>query len=228
MKDNNRNRKTNEQLAVNSVKKAVDGVYDLIMANALFMMFNLHILLFLLFYNPVNIVLYYLYMALLSINLLPSYSALVYAVSRQREGGKGIFSDFVKGYRKHLKNSLMIGLPGAVLITFMLYNALFFYISEMKLMYMLLQLLIFFILFAMLATVPVMIHENGTLKEVLSRTRRNFFRLLLGSAAAAVIVLLSIYLGRIVIVTLIFGFALAAMAQNRLYMRLLGQTRNRK
>lgn len=228
MKDNNRNRKTNEQLAVNSVKKAVDGVYDLIMANALFMMFNLHILLFLLFYNPVNIVMYYLYMALLSLNLLPSYSALLYAVSRKREGGKGIVSDFVRGYRKHFKNSLLIGLSGAVLITFMLYNALFFYISEMNLVYTLLQLLIFLVLFMILATVPVMIYESGTLKEVLSRTRRNFFRLLLGSAAAAVIVLLSVYLGRIVIVTLIFGFALAAIAQKTLYLRLLGQPDKKK
>ncbi|MFH5836192.1 DUF624 domain-containing protein [Proteiniclasticum sp. C24MP] len=227
MKDNSRNKKTNEQLAKSSVKKAVDGVYDLIMGNALFMLFNLHILLFLLFYNPTNIVMYYLYMAVLSLNLLPSYSALLYAVSRKRAEGKGIFKDFVKGYRENLKSSLLIGLLGAVLITFTLYNALFFYISEMNLVYVLLQLLIFFMLFTILATVPVMVHEKGTLKEVLGKTMNRFFRLMLGAAAAVVILLMSVYLGRIVIMTLIFGFALAAMAQNALYFRLLGQSQNR-
>jgi uncharacterized membrane protein YesL len=228
MKDNNRNRKINEQLAMNSVKKAVDGVYDLIMANALFMMFNLHILLFLLFYNPVNIVLYYLYMALLSLNLLPSYSALVYAVSRKREGGKGIFSDFVKGYRKHFKKSFIIGLLGAALITFTMYNALFFFLSEMEVIFAILQFQVFFLLIAVMATVPVMIYEEGPLREVLSKTMKRFFKLMLTATAAVLILLLTVYLGRIVIVTLIFGFALAAIAQKTLYLRLLGQPDKKK
>jgi len=228
MKDNNRNRKINEQLAMNSVKKAVDGVYDLIMANALFMMFNLHILLFLLFYNPANIVLYYLYMALLSLNLLPSYSALVYAVSRQREGGKGIFRDFVRGYRKHFKSSFVIGLLGAALITFTMYNALFFFLSEMEVIFAVLQFQVFFLLIAVMATVPVMIYEEGSLREVLSKTMKRFFKLMLTATAAVLILLLTVYLGRIVIVTLIFGFALAAIAQKALYLRLLGQPDKKK
>lgn len=229
MKDNNKRFKTsNEQLAKNSVKKAVDGVYDLIMVNALFILFNIHILLFLLFYNPANIAMYYLYMVVMSLNLLPSYTALLYAVNRKRKEGERIMKDFLKGYKENLKNSLIIGALGAVLITFALYNALFFYITEMELVYWLLQFLIFFLLFAVLATVPVMIHEKGKLNTVMGKTRKLFFRLLPGAAAAVVILLLSVYLGRIVIATLIFGFALAARTQNALYGKLIGLSNDRK
>ena len=227
MKDNRRNKTTNEQLANSSVKKAVDGVYDLIMSNALFMLFNLHILLFLLFLKPANIVLYYLLIALLSLNLLPSYSALMYAVRKKREGSSEIMVEFLKGYKENFKKSLIIGSIGAVMIAFTSYNALFFFITDMRLIYWALQLIIFLMLFAVLATVPVMVFEKGTLKEVLSRTKINFSKLLLGAAAATLIILLSIYLGRIIVVPLIFGFALAAIAQDAMHGRMIGQSKKR-
>jgi len=227
MKDNRRNKSTNKELADSSVKKAVDGVYDLLMVNALFMLFNLHILLFLLFLKPANIVLYYLLIALLSLNLLPSYSALIYAVRKKREGSSEIMVEFFNGYKENFKKSLIIGSVGAVLIAFTSYNALFFFITEMNLIYWALQLIIFFMVFAVLATVPAMVFEKGTLREVLSGTRRNFSRLLLGAAAATMIILLSLYLGRIIVVPLIFGFALAAMAQDVMHVRMIGQSKKR-
>ena len=228
MKHDRRNKTTNEELASSSVKKAVDGAYDLIMVNALFILFNLHILLFLLFISPNNIVQYYLYMALLSLNLLPSYSALLYAVKRKREGSTEVMSNFIKGYKENVRKSFIMGLIGAVLITFTLYNALFFYVTEMKFLYSALQLLTFFMAFAVLATAPAIVYEKGSLKEIIIKTKKSFFKLLLGAAAAALIILLSIYLGRIVIVTLIFGFALAAMAQDALYMKIIGQDKKKK
>lgn len=228
MKDNRRNKTTNEQLANSSVKKAVDGVYDLLMVNALFMLFNLHMLLFLLFLRPANIVLYYLLIAVLSLNLLPSYSALMYAVRKKREGSSEIMVEFFKGYKKNFKNSFIIGFIGAVLIAFTSYNALFFYITDMEVIYWALQLIIFFMMFAGLATVPALVFEKGTLKEVLSRTKKNFSRRILGAAAASLIILLSLYLGRIIVVTLIFGFALAAMVQDMMHAGMFGQSKKRK
>lgn len=227
MKDNRRNKMTNEQLASSSVKKAVDGVYDLIMVNALFILFNLHILLFLLFLKPANIVLYYLLIAVLSLNLLPSYSALMYAVRKKREGSSEIMVVFFKGYKENFKNSFIIGAVGAVVIATTLYNALFFYITEIELIYWALQLLNFFILFAILATVPAMVYEKGTLKEVLLRTKKNFSKLLIGAAAAGMIMLLSVYLVRVIVVTFIFGFALAAITQDTINVRMLGQSKKR-
>lgn len=228
MKDNRRNKTTNKELANSSVKKAVDGVYDLIMVNALFMLFNLHILLFLLFLSPANLVLYFLIIVLLSLNLLPSYSALMYAVRKKRNGSSEIMIEFFKGYKENFRKSFVIGFIGTVLIAFTSYNALFFYITDMDLIYWALQLIIFFMLFAVLATVPAMVYEKGTLKEVLSRTKRNFSRLLIGAAAATLIILLSLYLGSIIVVPLIFGFALAAMAQDSLHERMIGQSKKIK
>lgn len=228
MKDNRRNKTTNEQLANSSVKKAVDGVYDLIMVNALFILFNLHMLLFLLFLKPANIVLYYLLIAFLSLNLLPSYAALMYAVRKKREGSSEVMVEFFKGYKENFINSFIIGAAGSALITTTLYNALFFYITEMDLIYRALQLLNFFLLFAVLATVPAMVYEKGKLKEVFLRTKKNFAKLLIGAAAAGLIILLSIYLVRIIVVTFIFGFALAAMVQDTLNVRMLRQSKKKK
>lgn len=228
MKDNRKNKTTNEQLANNSVKRAVDGVYDLIMANALFIFFNVHIILFLLFFNPTNIVLFYLYMGFLSLNLLPSYTAIMYVKRKGKDNSAGIIGEFRKGYRENFRSSFMIGALGILVITFTLYNAQFFYITEMNLVYRALQILAFFVIFAVLATIPVIIYDKGTLKEVLSRTKKDFFKRLLGAAAAGMIILLSLYLVRIIAVTLIFGFGLAAVAQDALYRKLIGETKNRK
>ena len=109
-----------------------------------------------------------------------------------------------------------------------MYNALFFFLSEMEVIFAILQFQVFFLLIAVMATVPVMIYEEGSLREVLSKTIKRFFKLMLTATAAVLILLLTVYLGRIVIVTLIFGFALAAIAQKTLYLRLLGQPDKKK
>ncbi|WP_313126293.1 hypothetical protein, partial [Proteiniclasticum ruminis] len=82
MKDNKKER--DQELALSQVKKSVDQVYDGIMGNALFILVNIHILIFLLFAEPENLAVYYLLMAVVMIPLYPAYTALYIAL-----GGAG-------------------------------------------------------------------------------------------------------------------------------------------
>lgn len=222
MKDNSRKKTSREQVADTSAKKTVDSVYNLIMANAMFILFNIHILIFLIFFRPESIGMYYLAMGLLSINFLPSYAALFYALRAQKTVKKSVVRLFIEGYRKNVKTGLVIGIIAALLITFSLYNNLFFLIEGMESAYFASQMGIFFTLFATAAAVPVMVHtEGGRLREIFRITKDSFFRLLLSAALALFIMGISIFFARYIVVPLIFGFGLAAMAQDTLSEKIL-------
>ncbi len=222
MKNNSRKKTSREQVADTSAKKTVDSVYNLIMANAMFILFNIHILVFLLFFEPKSIGMIYLSMGLLSFNLLPSYTALFYALRAQKTVKKSVIRLFIEGYRKSVKTGLVIGIIAALVITFSLYNNVFFLIEGMESAYRSSQMGIFFILFAAVAAVPVMVHtEGGRFKEIFRKTKDSFFRLLLGGALAVLIMGLSIFFARYIVFPLIFGFGLAAMAQDKLSEKIL-------
>lgn len=222
MKENPKNKASRKQVADTSAKKTVDTVYNLIMANAMFILFNIHILIFLLFFRPESIGSYYLSMGILSINLLPSYTALFYAIRGQKTGSKSVVRLFVEGYRKSVKTGLIIGVMSALIITFSLYNNLFFLIEGMESAYRASQMGIFFTLFAAVAAVPVMVHtDGGKFGEIFKKTKDNFFRLLLGAAVAVLIMGLCMFFARYIVFPLIFGFGLAAMAQDRFSEKIL-------
>jgi len=222
MKESSRKKTSIEQVADTSARKTVDKVYNLIMANAMFILFNIHILIFLLFFRPESIGMYYLSMGLLSLNLLPSYTALLYAIRAQKTGGKSVVRLFIEGYRKSVKTGLIIGVIGALIITFSMYNNLFFLIEGLESAYRASQMGIFFSLFAAVAAVPVMVHnDGGKFREIFRKTKENFFRLLLGAALAVLIMGLCIFFARYIVFPLIFGFGLAAMAQDALSEKIL-------
>ena len=95
MKD--RKRERDQELAVTQVKKSVDTVYDSIMGNALFIMVNIHILLFLLFAEPKNLAVYYLLLALVLIPVYPAYVALYSALKERKEGKESVYKRFFHG-----------------------------------------------------------------------------------------------------------------------------------
>ena len=226
MKDNSRKKTSREQVADTSAKKTVDRVYNLIMANAMFILFNIHILIFLLFFRPESIGMYYLSMGLLSLNLVPSYTALLYVIRAQKTEKKSVVRLFIEGYRKSVKTALLIGVIGALIITFSMYNNLFFLIEGLESAYRASQMGIFFTLFAVVAAVPVMVHtDGGRFREIFRKTKDNFFRLLLSAALAVLIMGVSIFLARYIVFPLIFGFGLAAMAQDALTEKILAPKR---
>ena len=222
MKEKNKNKMTREEMANSSVKSAVDSVYDLIMANAMFILFNIHILIFLLFFRPDNIAGYYLVMAVLSLNLLPSYTALYDTIRRHKDTKMKVVSLYIEGYRKGFKNSFIIGTAAAAIIFFSMFNSLFFFVQEMDTAYFSSQLGIFFTLFAAIAAVPALASGKNPLRTVLRKTKDDFFRLLLSAALAAFIIGASVFIARYIIFTMIFGFSLAVKAQMTLLLKLPG------
>ncbi len=227
MKENSRKKTSQKQVAETSAKKTVDNVYNLIMANAMFILFNIHILIYLIFIGqPESIGTYYLTMGVLSLNLVPSYTALLYTVMAMKTEKKSVVRLFMEGYRKSVKTALLIGVIGTLIITFSLYNNLFFMIEGMESAYRASQMGIFFTLFAAAAAVPVMVRNDGRkFREIFRKTKDSFFRLLLGAALAVLIMGLSIFFARYIVFPLIFGFGLAAMAQEALSEKVLAPKR---
>lgn len=215
MKDNKKER--DQELALSQVKKSVDQVYDGIMGNALFILVNIHILVFLLFAEPDNLAVYYLLMAVVMIPLYPAYTALYVALRGTGEDKGNIYKRFFDGYRKKFKKTVVIGTLGSFFTAFMLYNSLFFSIIDQSAMRRAVDILLVFVLMFLLGLVPLIAEEKGTLKDHLKEMRKKLFQGVLRGAAALVLLFVSVYFGRLIIFPLIIGFSLAAYVQRVLY-----------
>lgn len=210
MKKNQHN-KRNEELASAVVKGAVDRVYDLIMANALLILFNIHILIFLLFFTPGSLFAFYFFTAVLLLNALPSYGALYYSLHVGRE--KTIYHRFFAGYQKMFKKTFLPGAAVSFFSMFVLLNGTFLTVMNLQPLYVVLQLAVIFLLFYVVALVPFMATEQGKMKGYRMALKENFFRGILGSAASTLIIGGSLYLGRLIIFPVILGFSLGALVQ---------------
>lgn len=215
MKDNKKER--DQELALSQVKKSVDQVYDGIMGNALFILVNIHILVFLLFAEPDNLAVYYLLMAVVMIPLYPAYTALYAALRGTGEDKGNIYKRFFDGYRKQFKKTVVLGTLGSFFTAFMLYNSLFFSIIDQSGMRRAVDILLVLVLMFLLGLVPIIAEEKGTLKDHLKEMGKKLFQGVLRGAAALVLLFVSVYFGRLIIFPLIIGFSLAAYAQRVLY-----------
>ena len=215
MKDNKKER--DQELALSQVKKSVDQVYDGIMGNALFILVNIHILVFLLFAEPDNLAVYYLLMAVVMIPLYPAYTALYAALRGTGEDKRSIYKRFFDGYRKQFKKTVVLGTLGSFFTAFMLYNSLFFSIIDQSGMRRAVDILLVFVLMFLLGLVPIIAEEKGTLKDHLKEMEKKLFQGVLRGAAALVLLFVSVYFGRLIIFPLIIGFSLAAYVQRVLY-----------
>lgn len=214
MRDSKKER--DQELALSQVKKSVDQVYDGIMGNALFILVNIHILIFLLFAEPDNLAVYYLLMALVMIPLYPAYTAL-YAALRGGEDKRSIYKRFFDGYRKLFRKTIVLGTLGSFFTAFMLYNRLFFSIIDQNAMRRVVESLLILVLMFLLGLVPLIAEEKGTLKDHLKKMSTKLFQGALRGAAALLILFVSIYFGRLLIFPLVIGFAVAAYVQAALY-----------
>lgn len=215
MKDNKKER--DQELALSQVKKAVDQVYDFIMGNALFILVNIQILIFLLFAEPKNLAVYYLFLAVMLIPLYPAYTALYHALARSGEERRSIYRLFFESYRQYFRKTVVLGTLGSLFTAFMLYNSLFFRIIEKDAIGRALDLLMVLVLMVLLGLVPLLTEEEGTvwthLKESAAKPLQGAFR----GACALVILYLSIYFGRLLIFPLVIGFSLAAYMEQVIY-----------
>lgn len=206
-----------------SVKGTFDFVYDLIMANAWFIMFNIHMLLFLGLFKPGNILAYYTFMGILCLNLTPSYAALTYALDREKRKGRTVMKAFLEGYGRHFSQAFLLGLLGILFMVFTQINGVFFLIQEMDIPYALLQTVFFLTLVFVLSAVPVMMREKKKLKEVMKETLRLYFRLLPVTALTFFIMGISLFFTQYIVFPVIFAFGLAAMTQNALTKKVLSK-----
>lgn len=217
MKD--RKSERDQELAVTQVKKSVDKVYDSIMGNALFIMVNIHILLFLLFAEPKNLAVYYLLLALVLIPVYPAYVALYSALKERKEGKESVYKRFFHGYKKHLKQTTVLGVVGALFTAFMLYNSLFFSIIDQSVWKGVMDILLIFALMLLLGLAPVISEEEGVLKDHLREMGRTLFQSTFRGAAALIVLFISVYFGRFLIFPLVIGFAISVYVQEVLYKR---------
>lgn len=215
MKDTKRER--DQELATTQVKKAVDRVYDLIMGNALFIVVNIHILIFLLFAEPENIVVYYLMLAVLFVPLYPAYTALYHAIINKEGGSGGIYRRFFAGYRKHFRETFLTGIAGSFVTAFLLYNDLFFSLTEQESLGRIIRIFLVFCLMYLLGLVPIIVEEKGTMKAHRKIMSKTLFQGTLRGAVALVILFVSVYFGRILIFPFTIGFSLAVLSEGMIY-----------
>ncbi|MGB4590557.1 MAG: DUF624 domain-containing protein [Clostridiaceae bacterium] len=195
------------------MKKFFDLTYDLIMNNIFFILLNLHLPLFLLFFEPGNMILYYIILGILCLNLLPSYVAMEYALLKRSDVETGHFKKFFEGYRKKFKTSFLVG---AVWIAFMLIaliDSMFFRTRVNQIVSMAFLTLYFAGIILFVASSLVIVHFDFKLTEVIKFTLGFSLKFIPGTVIAILVGALCIYFSQYIVFPLIIGFALAAFVQ---------------
>lgn len=216
----NKQSKNDKQKQIESLdaplKRGFDKVYQMILANGLFILMNLHILLVFIFIEPGNIVIFYLILAMLSFNVFPSYMALIETLKQPAREEQKVMKDYFSFYVKNFKRSFVIGVIGLFVMVNLLTLSIFFLAQEREGLVRVFQGLFFLVFTTTLAVVYV----GGTLKLSIGKTMKVGFKnlayLLPGAAASMVIGALALYAGGLFRMLLIIGFSLGAVAQIKL------------
>jgi len=198
------------------MKKFFDLTYDLIMANVFFILLNLQLPLFLLFFEPGNMVLYYIILGVLCLNLLPAYAAMGYALLRRSDIETSHFKKFFEGYQKKFKTSF---LTGAVWIAFMLIaltDSMFFRTKNNQILSMTFLTLYFVGIILLVASSIVIVHFDFKSRDVIKFTLGFSLKFIPGAVIAILVGVLSIYFSQYIVFPLLVGFSLAAFIQETL------------
>ena len=212
-KNDRKNKDLIDRIDDASMKKFFDLTYDLIMNNILFILLNIPLPLFLLFFEPGNMVIYYIILGILSLNLMPSYVAMEYALLRRGDIETSHFKKFFEGYKKKFKTSF---LTGAVWIAFMLIaliDSMFFRTKANQIVSMVFLTLYFVGIILFVASSIVIVHFDFKMRDVMRFTLGFSFKFIPGAVIAILVGALCIYFSQYIVFPLIVGFALAAFIQ---------------
>ena len=92
------------------LKRGIDKVYQMILANGLFILFNLHILMVFIFIEPPNVIFFYIIFGLLSFNILPSYVALTKVMKLPASEVQKVVKEYFIAYKESFKGSFLLGI----------------------------------------------------------------------------------------------------------------------
>ena len=215
-KKENKNKDLIDRIDDAPMKKFFDLTYDLVMANALFILLNIHLPLFLLFFEPGNMVLYNIILGILCLNLMPSYVAMEYALLRRNDDETSHFKKFFEGYKKKFKTSF---LTGAAWISFMLialFDSMFFREKANQVLSMAFLTLYFVGVLLFVASSIVVVHFEFKARDVLKFTLGFSLKFIPGAVIALLVGVLCIYFSQYIVFPLIVGFSLAAFIQEAL------------
>ena len=212
-KNDHKNKDLIDRIDDAPMKKFFDLTYDLIMANVFFILLNLHLPLFLLFFEPGNMVLYYIILGILCLNLLPSYVAMEYAMLRRSDIEKSHFKKFFEGYQKKFKASFLTGVAWIIFMLIALIDSMFFRTKNNQILSMTFLTLYFVGIILFVASSIVIVHFDFKSRDVIMFTLEFSLKLIPGSVIAILVGVLSIYFSKFIVFPLLVGFSLAAFIQ---------------
>lgn len=215
-KDESKNKDLIDRIDDAPMKKFFDLMYDLIMANILFILLNMQLPLFLLFFEPGNMVLYYLSLGILCLNLMPSYVAMEYALLRRSDSETSHFKKYFEGYKKKFKTSFVTGAAWISFMLIALIDSMFFSDKANQLLSMAFLTLYFVGILLFVASSIVVVHFEFKARDVLKFTLGFSLKFIPGAVVAILVGVLCIYFSQVVVFPLIVGFALAAFIQEAL------------
>jgi len=195
------------------MKKFFDLTYDLIMANVFFILFNLHLPLFLLVFVPGNMVLYYIILGILCLNLMPSYVAMEYALVRRSNIETSHFKKFLEGYKKKFNTSFLTGATWIAFMLIALIDSMFFRTKANQIVSMVFLTLYFAGIILFVASSVVIVHFDFKLRDVLRFTLGFSLKFIPGAVMSILVGALCIYFSQYIVFPLIVGFSLAAFIQ---------------
>lgn len=215
-KKENKNKDLIDRIDDAPMKKFFDLIYDLVMANVLFILLNMHLPLYLLFFEPGNMVFYYLSLGILCLNLMPSYVAMEYALLRRSDNESSHFKKYFEGYKKNFKTSFVTGAAWISFMLIALLDSMFFRDKGNQLLSMTFLTLYFVGILLFVGSSIVVVHFELKARDVLKFTLGFSLKFIPGAVVAILVAVLCIYFSQVVVFPLIVGFSLAAFLQEAL------------
>lgn len=205
------------------LKRGIDKVYQMILANGLFILFNLHILLGFIFIEPGNIVLFYIILGLLSFNIFPSYAALTKVMKLPASEDQKVMKEYFNAYKKSFAGAFFLGTIGIfIMVNTMMLNVFFLTQGNTGLSQVMQGL---FVVVFVVTLALVYLHGDleGTFGKTIKTGFKNLIYLLPGAAASMLISVIGLMAGGVFRMMLIIGFSLGALAQIKLSKKVMSR-----
>lgn len=212
-KNDHKNKDLIDRIDDAPMKKFFDLTYDFIMNNVLFILINIHLPLFLLFFVPGNMVLYYIIIGILCLNLMPSYVAMEYSLLRRGDIETSHFKKFFEGYKKKFKTSFLTGATWIAFMLIALIDSMFFRTRANQIVSMTFLTLYFVGIILFVASSIVIVHFDFKSRDVIKFTLGFSLKFIPGAVMAILVGVLCIYFSQYIVFPLIVGFSLAAFIQ---------------
>lgn len=171
-------------------------LWDYLIGNGLFLLFNIMLPLFFLIFKTDSPLLLFVFLYLLSLNIIPSLTALTYTYLRKKEDHESVIKLFMKGYKKSFSVAFKGGLVFVGIFYILVLDYIYFSQKNLMMLAIFFALMMIVLAYFVFSFILIQAQFNFTVKESIILSLMYFKELNKGVLFSLIILLIFLYLVR--------------------------------